>query len=149
MQYLADRLIGGDAAGSDQRGRRAIALAEDAQAGPQPILDRLDDSLLERGAQIGDILVGQWRDLLRFEPQRSLQSRQREVGFGPAVHWPRQFEAYRVAAQRLLLDLRAARITKAEQLRGLVERLADRVVHGRSDARIVADAEHCDDLSVA
>ncbi len=32
MQHLADRLIGGDAAGGDQRGRLAVALAEQLQA---------------------------------------------------------------------------------------------------------------------
>ena len=149
LQHLADRLIGGDAAGGDQRGRRAVFGAEHAQAGAQPVEHDIDDRLLERGAQIGDVLVGQRRDLFGFQPQRGLQPGEREIGVLAAVHRARQREAGGVAARRFLLDLRAARIAEAEQLRGLVEGLADGVVHGGAEPHVVADAAHGDDLGVA
>ena len=59
--------------------------------------------------------------------------------------------AKRVASPRsgFLLDLRAARIAEAEQLGGLVEGLADGVVHGGAEPHVIADAAHGDDLGVA
>ena len=65
------------------------------------------------------------------------------------MHRPRQRKARRVAARGLFLDLRAARIAEPEQLRGLVEGLADGVVHRGADAHVIADAAHGDDLGVA
>ena len=62
LQHLADRLVGGDAAGGDHRGRRAMAGAEQFQAGAQPVVDHLDHRLLERGAEIGDVLVAERGD---------------------------------------------------------------------------------------
>ncbi len=43
-----------------------------------------------RGRDVG---VGQRRDLLRLEPQRGLQAREREIGVGAPEHRPRQREA--------------------------------------------------------
>ncbi len=50
---------------------------------------------------------------------------------------------------RHALDLRAPGIAEAEQLRGLVEGLADGVVHRVAKQDIVADATHGDDLGMA
>ncbi len=50
---------------------------------------------------------------------------------------------------RFLLHLRAARIAEAQELRGLVEGLADGVVDRGADPHIVADAEHRDDLRMS
>ncbi len=55
----ADRLVHRDAARDDQRGRPAEALAKDAQAHAQPVADDIDDRLLERRAQVRDVLVAQ------------------------------------------------------------------------------------------
>jgi hypothetical protein len=77
------------------------------------------------------------------------QPGEREVGLGAAEHRARQDEALRLAALRLALDLRAARVGKAEQLRGLVEGFADRVVDRGAEAHVAADVEHCDDLRMA
>ncbi len=129
MQHVADRLVGGDAAGDDQRGRRAVARAEQPQAGAQPVGDDVDHRLLERGAEIGDVLVDKRRDRFGFEPQRGLQARRtrsrlpcgRCIGRGSA-------KRVGIAARGLLLDLRPAGIAQAQQLRGLVEGLADGVV---------------------
>ena len=54
----------------------------------------------------------------------------------------------RVAVLRLALDLRPARIGEPEQLRGLVERFADRVVERGAEPHVLADVEHRDDLRV-
>ncbi len=149
MQDFADRLVGGHAAGANQRGRRAEAVAEHAHSGAQPVHHHVDYRLLERSAQIGDVLVAQRRDLLRFEAQRRLQPGQRKIRIVTAGHRPRQGEPLGVAAGGLLLDQRAAGIAEAEELRGLVEGLADRVVDGAAEAQIIADATHGEDLGVA
>ena len=98
MQDLADRLVGGDAAGADQRIGRADTLAEHAQAGAQPIHHDIDHRLLERGAEVGDILVAQRRDFLRLEAQRRLEAGQRKIGVVASAHRPRQRKALGVAA---------------------------------------------------
>ena len=53
-----------------------------------------------------------------------------------------------IAVGRLALDLRAARIGQAEELRDLVEGLAQRVVDRRAEPDVVADAAHGDELRV-
>ena len=116
--------------------------------GAQPVVDHLHHRLLERGAQIGHVLVAQRRDPLGLEPQRRLQPRQRKVRLGPALHRPRQRKPRRISPHRFLLHLRAARIAQPQQLRGLVEGLADRVVLGGAEQRVVADPLHRDDLGV-
>ena len=73
-QRVAHRLVGDDAAGRDQRGRHPEALPKHAQSLAQAVGHHFDDRELERGAQIGDVLVGQGRDLFGFEPHRGLQS---------------------------------------------------------------------------
>ena len=100
-------------------------------------------------AEVGDVLVRQRRDLLGLEPHRRLEPGQREIGVAPAAHRPRQEEAAAVAAGGLALDLRPAGIAEAEQLRGLVEGLADGVVARGAEPDIIADAAHRDDLGVA
>ena len=70
-----------------------ITLLEHLHAGAQPVGDHVDHGLLERSAQIADVVVAQRRDLLGFEPQRGLQAREREVRVRPAVHRTRQHEA--------------------------------------------------------
>jgi hypothetical protein len=50
VQYFANRLVGGDAAGHDQRRRCTILRAEQAQAGAQAVKHHIDNCLLERRA---------------------------------------------------------------------------------------------------
>ena len=149
LQHLADGLVGGDAAGGDQRCRRVVAFAEQPHAGAQPIEDDLDNRLLKRRAQISDVLVAERRKLLGLQPQCGLQSGQREIRLGAAVHRPWQREPRGVAARRLLLDLRSAGIAQSEQLGGLVEGFADGIVDGGAEQRVIADAAHRHDLGVA
>ena len=147
-QRIADRLVRSDAAGGDQRGRRAELLAEHPQAIAQPVGHHLDNCQLERRGEVGDIAVGQRRDLLRLEAHRSLEAGQREIGILPAAHRARQKEATTVAAGGLALDLRPTRIAEADKLRGLVEGLTDGIVPRRPEPHIIADAAHRDDLGV-
>ena len=75
----------------------------------------------------------QRRDRLGGEPRRRLQPGEREVGGRPAEQRARQREAGRIALPRRRFDRRAAGIGQAEQLGGLVEGFADRVVHRRAE----------------
>jgi hypothetical protein len=149
LQYFPDRLVGGDAAGSHQRRGCVVAKTEHLQAGAQPVMHHLHHGLLERCAKICDILVAERGDSLGFEPQRGLEPGQREVRLRPALHRARQREPGGVAARRLFLDLRPARIAQPQKLPGLVERLADGVVQCGAEQAIVADPAHRENLSVA
>ncbi len=149
VQHLADRLVGGDATGGDQRGRLAERVAKHAQAATQPVRHHVDHRLLKRRAQIGDVLVGERSDLLGRQPQRGLQSGQREIAVAAPRHRPRQRETTGVAELRRPLDLRPARIVEPEELRGLVEGFADGVVERGAQPHVIADAAHGDDLGVS
>ena len=81
------------------------------------------------------------RAVLRPESEKS--------GSAPAQHRARQGEALGIALRGLALDLRPARIAEAEELRDLVEGLADRVVDRGAEPDVVADALHGDELGVA
>ena len=115
----------------------------------QPVSHHIDHRLLERRAQIGDVLIGQRRDLFRFEPQRGFQPRQRKIGVAASAHRPRQRKARGIAARGFLFDQRTAGIAEAEQFRRLVEGLADGVVERAAEAEIIADAAHAENLRMA
>ena len=76
MEDLADSLVCGNSAGSYQRRRPAIATGERLEATAHPIGDDFDNALLKRGAEVADVLVGQGRDLFRFEAEGRFQSRE-------------------------------------------------------------------------
>ena len=120
--------------------------AKGPQAHPGAVDHHVDDSRLEARAQIGDVALGQGRDLLGFKPQGGLQSGQREIRLRPAHQRPGQVEAFGIASSRLDFHMRAARIGQTQKLRHLVERLADRVVDGGAEAHVIADAAHRDEL---
>ena len=71
--------------------------------------------------------------LLGRQPQRGLQAGEGEVQLGAAVQRPRQREARADRRAPPLLDLRPAGIAQAEQLGGLVEGFAERVVDGGAE----------------
>ena len=81
-------------------------------------------------------------------PHGRLQAGEGEVEPRLALERARKIEALGVAVPRRLLDVRAAGIGQADQLRGLVEGLAERIVDGRSPALVVADAAHQHHLRV-
>ena len=92
-------------------------------------------------SESGAILSASSRSaVLRPESEKS--------ALGASEHRPRQRKARGLPRGRFLLDLRPARIAEAEQLRGLVEGLADGVVDGGAEPHVVADAAHRDDLGV-
>ena len=137
---LADRAVGRDAAGDDDRLRGADPFAKQPEADAHPVLDHVDDRRLERGAEVGDVA----RLSAARSPARPAASR----SSGPTARNRRSAgraaaaaeRSARVAVARRRLDRRPAGIGQAEQLGGLVERLADRVVHRRAEPLVVADA---------
>src|SRR4029077_8499545 len=131
IERLTDRLVRGHAAGGNEsargpaaraeipkggpeRARCPEARAENHQAGTQPLEHNVDDRLLEAGAEIGDILITERRDLFRLQPQRGLETGEREIGVFAPMHRARKRETRAVAAKSFLLDLRSAGIPKAQ-----------------------------------
>src|SRR5262245_22295303 len=141
--------MGGDPAGRNQRGGRAETRAEQSQARAQAVEHYIDNCLLKPGAKIGDVLVAERSDLLRFESQRGLEARQREVRLFASVHGTRQFEACRVTVGGLSFDLWAPWIAKTKQFCGLVEGFANGVVLRGAEAHIIPNATYSDDLGMA
>ena len=150
LQHLADRLVGGDAAGGDQRGRRAVfacgrcaspRAAGRARRRRPPAGTRRTDRR-RRWSDSGAIFSASSRSAV-FRPDSE------KSASGRPLHRPRQREALRIAVRGVASRPRAAGIAKAEQLRGLVEGLADRVVDRGAEPHIIADAAHRDDLGVA
>ena len=80
LQRAADRLVGGDAAGGDQRARRAELFVKQPQADAQPVGGRFQHRGLKAGAEIADVLRLQRRQPAGLVAHRGLQSRQREIG---------------------------------------------------------------------
>src|SRR5215471_14487998 len=69
---------------------------------------------------------------------RGLQSGEREVAIGPALHWPWQHETGGTAPLGGPLYSRTARIAQPDHLRRLVESLARSVVERRPEPDIAA-----------
>ena len=69
--------------------------------------------------------------------------------FARADQRPRQRHRQRVAGRGKLLDRGTAGIGQPEQLGGLVERLARRIVDRRRQAAVIAHAAHLEQLAVA
>jgi hypothetical protein len=65
--------------------------------------------------------------------QGGLQAREREIERIGAEQRARQGDGVRVAAERRLLDRRAARVGQAQQRRTLVERFAGGIVARRAE----------------
>ena len=74
MQDFADRLVSGDSAGANQRGRRADARNKHLKTDAQPVQHHVAHRLLKRCAKIGDVGVAERRNFFRFQPQRRLQA---------------------------------------------------------------------------
>ena len=78
-----------------------------------------------------------------------LQSGEGEVAVLAALQRTREIEAPRIAGARLPFHLRAAGIAEAEELRHLVEGLAQGIVDGGAKAMVAADAVDDLELGVA
>src|SRR5581483_8337842 len=90
VERATDRLICGDATGRDKRTGRAKLRTKELQARAQTIEHDVDNRLLKAGAKIGNILIAERSDLLRLQPQCSLQAGKREIRLLATVHGPRQ-----------------------------------------------------------
>src|SRR5262249_41636918 len=148
VEALPDRLICSNAAGRNQCSRCSKAGTEQYQARPQPVEDDVDDRLLEACAKISDILIAERSDFFRFKAQRGLQSRERKIGILATMHWAGQAKTRRIATGSFFFDLRSAWETKAKQLGGLVEGLANGVILRRAKPNVVADAADSHDLGM-
>ena len=148
FQRAADFGIGRDAAGHHQRRLCDVGefAAEAGEAAADAVVQRVGDRRLEGGADVGDVPFAERRDRGRRLPHRRLQAGEGKIQPRLALQRAREIEAPGVAVQRCLLDVRAAGIGQADQLRRLVERLAERIVDGRAPALVVADAAHQHDL---
>ncbi len=90
---------------------------------------------LKRGAEIGDVLIGQGCRGLGGEAERRLQAGEREVGARPVDQRARQRDAGGTRRTGGCFHRRAAGIGEAEELGGLVECLAEGVVDGGAERR--------------
>ncbi len=80
---------------------------------------------------------------MRFQPAET------EIQAGPVEHGPGEMKPLRVTLLRKPGQRGPAGVTEAEQLRGLVERLADRIVATFAQNPIIAGAAHIHQLSVS
>src|SRR4029077_15613632 len=97
------------------------------------VSDRIDRRSLERSADIGHIRRRQGANALHFEPDGGFETREGKVRLSPAEHRPRKIEARRIAPRCQFLDMRPARIGKANHLADLVKSFACSIVHGRTE----------------
>ena len=86
---------------------------------------------------------------LRLVAHRRLEAGEGEMRLRPPEHRPRQGEAVRPAGARRLLHRRPAGKAEAQQLGGLVEGLAQRIVDGGAEPLVAADVVHDQQLRVA
>ena len=93
-------------------------------------------------------LLRERRVRFRGDAKRRLQPGEGKVAAGRAVQRTRQRKALWVSRLRRPLDVRPAGIGEAQKLGGLVEGFAERVVDGRAEAPIAADAFDRDELRV-
>ncbi len=111
--------------------------------------DDIGDGRLEGGAEVGDVLLREGRGALGGQAHGRLEAGEGEVGAGPVDEWTRQGEACRVAGLRRRFHRRPAGIGEAEELGGLVEGFAERIVDGGTEAAVAADVFYREELAVA
>ena len=144
LEAAAQIDVGRDATGHDQRGGGRQSQRIGATVG-----EDIAHRALEGRAEIGDGLAIPRRQFLTRLAHGRLESGEREVAARLAPHRPRQRETLRIASDRRLLDRRAAGKAQAQQLGGLVETLAGRIVDGGAEPREVAGAAHRQQLAMA
>ncbi len=79
LQGMADRAIGADAAGNDQRAGLAEVFPEMADADAGAVNHAIHDGCLERGAEISHILIIQRLDGFGGEPHGGFEPGEREI----------------------------------------------------------------------
>ena len=111
-----------------------------------PLRQLAGDGGLNGGGQIGLVLFGLAG--LGDAEGGGLQTREGEVAILAAQQGARQFVARGIAADRQLLQRRAAGVAQAQGFGDLVEGLAGRIVDGGADPAHIPDAAHLQDLAV-
>src|SRR5690606_27026603 len=101
---------------------RALALGD----------ERLDDGILKLASNVGARRVIELESSRRDDDRR-FQAAETEVEPGPIEHRPRKTKAARFPGIRQLRERGAAGVRQPEQLCGLVERFAGRVIDRRAD----------------
>lgn len=144
LETATEHRVRGDASGDDQR-----LAGELADGVPGAVEKRVGDRRLRRRGEIRDVLLARGAEPFDHVPHRGLEAREREVAAGAPLHRPGQVEPRRVAAARRALDRGPARIAEAEKLRHLVEGFPRRIVDGRAETDVVADAAHDEKLAMA
>ena len=94
----ADLLVGGDAAGDDEGRRAGDGRLEAREGGGRAGGDDVGDGGLEARGDVGDVLVGERRDLLGGEADGGLEAGEREVEAVLGEQRAREAEALGVAA---------------------------------------------------
>ena len=139
LERLPQGHVGGHPTGDyDRGGGPAETFAEELEAHSHAVLDDVDHRRLKGRANVSDVARPQRSRRFGRVPHRRLEAGKGKVGVRPAEHGPRQREAFRIAALGRRFDRRTAGISKAEQFSGLVEGLADGVVHRRAQPIVIA-----------
>ena len=138
----------------DHQGPAGALGAEQRQSVGAAVGQHVGHRRLEGGGQIGGIGRLKWRVAVtpqgrRLVAHRGLETGKGKVAAGAPQHRPGQIEAPRIAAGRRGLEGRATGIAEAQQLRGLVEGLAHRVVQGGAQAPVAADPLDGGELAMA
>src|SRR5581483_4987802 len=134
-----EALIGRHPAGDDEDALGAVPgvpLVKRKRAGNSVAQD-LGHRLLEARAEIGHVLFAQRRAGKCYVPERGLEPGEREMRLFASYHWPWKLD-FGTPLGGEALDLRSAGIAEPQQLRRLVEGLAERVVERRSEPLVDA-----------
>ena len=123
-----------------------MGVAEQMDGHGQPVRHGFRHRRLEGGATSATSWSRQRAEVIHHLAHRGLQAGEGEIAVLPALQRPGKVEALGIAAPRVGLDLRAARIAQPQKLRHLVEGLAQRIVDGGAEAVVAAHA--LDDLEL-
>ncbi len=148
-QHPANGAIGGNPARHHHGVGMANRFPEQTQAGAAAVDDRIDHRGLKRRADIRHIGRVQRSQALHFQPDSGFETGKGKIRFRPAKHGARQIEPRRIAVPRQSLDLRSAGIGKAQHFPDLIEGFPGRVVDGRTEAEVVPNPLHRDQLGMA
>ena len=105
---------------------------------------------LEGRAQVGDVLLAQRDQRLRLMADGGLEAGEGEMRLRPSQHGSRQREALRPRRCKAACSTAGPPgKPEAQQLGGLVEGFAQRVVDGGAEPLVAADIVHDEELGVA
>ena len=102
------------------------------------VAEDVGDRFLEARAEIGHVLLAERRAGHRFMPESGLEPGEREMRLVSPEHRPRQLDSG-PTLRRHAFDLGSAGIAKPEELRRLVERLAEGIVERRAKPLVIAN----------